>query len=465
MTRFPLRSLQLLLLGFALTAGQTAHAGTQDYAQQWPLQADAQNGAHLLTLPAEVYANTVRPDLRDIAAFNAADQEIPLAPWRDAAYTEQSWRPAEWLTIPASGKPGAVQPGDDLSLRLERDADGRLRKLDINTAAAGSNTQSGPPDLLLDTGNQAPDAIKLILAPEQQAPVQVEFDVLASDDLADWHTLAPRQRILLLDDNGLRIERLQVDLPLTRARYLRLHPTGAQAWPTLQGIELRHTAATLQQVPLQNLSLQAEPSTGANTQAGTFDYRSTGRYPITQFNVELGANQVSALEIQSRATADAPWRTVGGLTAFSLRQPGAEPATHSPQMLASNRDTYWRIVSRPALPQAPVLQLSYRPDRFLVLPQGDAPYILAAGSRRAERADYPIDGLLASGTIQRDAAMLPVASLGTLETAGGQRALTPAAADEINAGMRWQWVLWLVLVAGVALVVWITLRAMRTPQK
>lgn len=464
MTRFPLRSLRLILLGFALAAGQTAHAGPQDYAQQWPLQVDAQNGAHLLTLPPAVYDSTVRTDIRDMAAFNAAGQEIPLAPWRDAAYTEQSWRTADWLPIPVSSKPGAAPSGDDLSLRLERDADGRLRRLDIDTSATSSNTQGGPPDLLLDTGTQPPDALRLILATEQQGPVQVEFDVLASNDLAEWHMLAPRQRILLLDDNGLRVERLQIDLPVAQARYLRLQPTTAQAWPALQGIELRQTAATLQQVPMQQFSLQASPPAG-NTPAGTFEYRSAGHYPVTLFNVELGANQVSALEIQSRATADAPWRTVGGLTAFSLRQPGTAPATHAPQMLASNRDTYWRIVSRPALPQAPVLQLSYRPDRFVVLPQGDAPYVLAAGSRRAERADYPIDSLLASGTIQRDAAMLPVASLGIMETAGGQRALTPAAADEIEAGMRWQWVLWLVLVAGVALVIWITIRAFRTPQK
>ena len=46
--------------------------------------------------------------------------------------------------------------------------------------------------------------------------------VSASDDLADWQELGRGLPLVALDDNGLRIERLQLDFTASDARYLRL---------------------------------------------------------------------------------------------------------------------------------------------------------------------------------------------------------------------------------------------------
>ena len=56
--------------------------------------------------------------------------------------------------------------------------------------------------------------------------------------------------------------------------------------------------------------------------------------------------------------------------------------------------TLRRVRTSPPQARAPELHIGWVPDRFLLLTQGDPPYVLAAGSAQATRATYPLQAAL-----------------------------------------------------------------------
>ena len=118
------------------------------------------------------------------------------------------------------------------------------------------------------------------------------------------------------------------------------------------------------------------------------------------------------------------------------------------------RDREWQVSTQPALAQAPTLVLSYRPERFVMLAQGEGPYVLVGGSGRATREDYPVQAALAASSTAPQPA-----TLGARSEAGGPAALGP------ERGADWQrWVLWAVLAAGAGLVLVVSLKVLRQPK-
>jgi hypothetical protein len=111
-------------------------------------------------------------------------------------------------------------------------------------------------------------------------------------------------------------------------------------------------------------------------------------------------------------------------------------------------------VTLPPLTQAPTLVLGYQPDRFVMLAQGEGPFVLVAGSGRAAREDYPVQAALAASSTP------PLsATLGARSESGGAQALAP------KRGEDWQrWLLWAVLGLGAGLVLVVSLRVLRQPK-
>src|SRR5690606_28165354 len=100
------------------------------------------------------------------------------------------------------------------------------------------------------------------------------------------------------------------------------------------------------------------------------------------------ANSVAAAQIGAKNPGEDWWRPVANFAAFRLGS-GQDEVRHISPSIDPRRDREWRLTTQPALNKAPKLLLSYRPERFVLLAQGPAPYTLAAGSVRAERENYP----------------------------------------------------------------------------
>ena len=441
----------LLMLGL-LATGAAAAATPQDYAWQWPIETTGDAAAYVLELDAEVLANVTRSDLRDLAVFNAQGQAVPFAPWPPERKDEARREPLAWLHVPL---PAPGQP-DSLELRLERDADGRLLGLDLR-ADAGTPLPAQQHDLLVDRGEDEPPVLSRLhvqLGPQVDAapprPVNLRVRVSASDDLDRWETVGSGLPLVALKDNDLHIERLQLDIAPTRARYLRLAIEGEGHWPAIESLQAERLIAAGDGREWKTIELAGTPVEG---QPGTFAYASPAPVAVERLDVRLdGNNSVSAVAVNAREPGAEWWQVVAGFTAFRLGT-GADEVRHVAPDIGLHREREWQVASLPPLAAAPTLQLTYQPDRFVMLAQGNGPYVLVAGSARATREDYPVQAALAASSTPPQPA-----TLGARSESGGAQALGP------KRGEDWQrWVLWAVLAVGAGLVLVVSLRVLRHP--
>lgn len=444
-------SLPALLLATSLPVFAQAPA---DYQRAWPVQGASSEPALFVDLDAEVLGSVTRPDLRDLAAYNADGQPVPFAPLprREAARAVRE--NLRWLRVPPeSGTDGMATASDEL--RLVRDGDGRVREITVAPGAAPADGQ--PADLVVDLGEDAGPVSSITITPADAARggVQLRLAVSASGDLSYWRPLGQGLALVSLQDNGLRIERLDIRFEAAHERFLRLSLESGGDWPALAAITRERLEDAGEPAPRHDLLLAGEAVPG---EPGVFAYRTPAFVAIDRADVQLAQdNTVAAVTLEHRDGADAPWRQAAAFTAFRLGDGGA--ATHAAVDVAPTRDREWRLRTDPALPAAPLLWLQYSPDRFVLLAQGPGPYRVVAGSARATRPDYPVEAALGAARGDREDRWRPVvATLGTGEELGGAAALEPAR----NADWM-RWILWGVLALGAGLVLAVSLRVLRHP--
>jgi len=457
------RLVPVVLLSCALRVA-SANAPS-DYAYVFPIDttkssADADNSAWRVELTPEVYRWVQDGALRDIEIFNAAGQPVPLARITvEAAATEREHS----IALPALSLPALPSASaSDLRLVIDRDSDGRLRRID---AGEQSPAKASARDWLLDASGFDHPIDSLVLSWSAPASgVVARFAIETSDDLQGWRS-AGTATVLALEQQGARLERRDVTLGV-RAKYLRLHRLD-------DGVELVGLGALARSIERGRTtparawmiadavatSDRAEPPPPGITR---FDYALASALPVDTARVELANdNALAPITLLARASGRS-WNSLAQLTAFRLRQGDETIRNGDIDIRRNERLREFRIESRTPLANAPTLTLSYRPDSFVFLAEGDGPYSLAVGSVRARRADYPIDAALASlrATLGKDW-QPPVAAIGAAQASGGDAALQAPPAP-----LPWRrWVLWAILIGGALLVAGFALTLLRDGNK
>jgi len=427
----------------------------QQHAVQWPLQLEADAPAHRLTLTVEVYAQLTDPGLGDLEVLNAAGEPVPFGPVPPPALppSEPTSVSVPWFVLPPPPRGGTRD--DTLRLRVERDADGRLRQLDASVPDSASATAAAGHDLLLDLsalGDVAVDALQFDWT--RADDVSARFRVAGSDDLVGWNVLKPQAGLVDLQQGGHRLLRRDIELPATRHRYLLLSRLdgGAALQPTAVSARLADPARPAVD-PFAWLELDAP---GGSAEAG-WTYRLPGPMRVEQVQVALGsANSVADVQLFSRDDDDAPWRPRGQGIAFRVDDSGS-PIESDALTVHGVRDRQWRLLATPRLDRAPSLRVGHAPDQFVLLSRGDGPYRLVAGSADARRPAYPVERLLTEIGERRGGSewQLPSADLGPMQPFAGDAALVGA--------LPWQrWLLWGVLLSGAALVIGMVLKLVRS---
>lgn len=430
-----------------------------DFATAWPVQGD-DGGEGLLhfALTPEIYAQLARSDLADIAAFNAADEAVPLGPVALVLERASHTRPPTPVTVPMFVVPRATRDGVERpTLLIERDADGRLRRLDAELAPPA--TDDAAQDILLDLSALDAPVVALDLAIAADAGrVNARVDVEGSRDLSSWRGLVRDQAVVSLNENGVRLERLRLEFTATQLPYLRLRRIDGNRPLPLASVQAQRARRTAVPEPARASFTLA--GTVGGPMAGAWDYEGSGPFPIERAVVELAErNAIARVVIESRDDPGLPWRERARGTAFRI---GADDGIGAaPFDIAPVRDRHWRVRTDPAQSRAPTLSLAYRPDQFVLLAQGAPPYRLAVGSRRAVRPDYPLRAVLAEVQSRRgDGWLPPAATLGAPVVLSGEAALTPRPTPSEPASVG-TWILWGVLVAGAGLVVGMVLHLLR----
>lgn len=104
------------------------------------------------------------------------------------------------------------------------------------------------------------------------------------------------------------------------------------------------------------------------------------------------------------------------------------------------------------------LHVGWAPQRLVFLAQGEGPYTLAFGSASRQTTPLPLESLLSRlGPEARNRQLIRVAAVGAVHTLGGEQALRPVEAPPPYK----QWILWAVLLAGLAIMGWMALKLHR----
>ena len=356
--------------------------------------------------------------------FNAKGQPVPFAPWPSSSKDEARREPLAWLHVPLPAARPARQPR---TCAWSATA----------TAACAAWTCAPTParrcpaqqhDLLVDRGEDEPPVLSRLhvqLDPAALRPINLRVHVSASNDLDRWETLGSGLPLVALDDNGLRIERLQLDIAPTQARYLRLAIEGEGNWPAIESLQAERLIAAGDGREWKSIELTGMP---VADQPGTFAYTSPAPAAIERLDLRLdGTNSVSAVDVSAREPGSEWWQSVADFTAFRLGT-GKDEVRHVAPDVGLHREREWQVASRPALAQAPTLVLTYQPDRFVMLAQGEGPYVLVAGSGRAAREDYPVQAALAAASTPPQPA-----TLGARSESGGAAGPGPEARRRLAA--------------------------------
>jgi hypothetical protein len=444
----------LLALGILFVSCGVRAATADDYAFAWPLQTQGDSAAWQVELTPEVYAAIHSEDLRDVEIVNAAGESVPAAQraaQMGTAATNEVELPL--FELPVQSSAGATD--DSLHLLIERDAQGRLRRLDTNGSKAAATP--GMSDLIADASalQQSIDSLWLSWD-ETGRDATAQFSISGSDDLQQWRVLNANANVLAMRQNGNSLSRHQIALNGARAKYLRLHriDNGA-ALPDLHLRARTLGVANLLQPARVWVDARVQPApAGEQRTPPSFYYELPAALAGEALKLELASdNSLARVTLRSRAHAgDAnAWTARAEFTAFRLRQNDSTTSNDEIAIASNARAQEWRVDPVTPLDAAPTLRVAFRPDRFVFLAQGSGPYRLVAGSARTRRGDYPVDAALAQlrGKLGADW-QAPLAELGARVTLQGAAVYTPLP-PQVHRDWK-TWALWAVLVGAAALI-------------
>ncbi len=167
-------------------------------------------------------------------------------------------------------------------------------------------------------------------------------------------------------------------------------------------------------------------------------------------------NTVIAVDLQSRARPQDPWRGVSHAGFYRLKTAAGEQS-NGPIAIGANHDRYWR--AHTAAGGGPAhgsmtLQAFWTPSEIVFLARGNGPFQLAYGNAAAGNAEADLASIPAGIPVMRAAAGAP-------QILGGASRLTPAAAPF----PRKRALLWAILLAGVCILALMAYRLIKDGAK
>jgi hypothetical protein len=455
----------LLALLAAGSASLALALSPKDFARQWPVRAPcpaagpagagtACEGAFAVTLDESVYRQVRRADLGDLAAFNGDGAALPFGPMpAEYAAPPGQWRNAAWFPLPpaASAAGPASVEGEDLHLHVTRSKDGEL-SLD---ASLKHGPPGAPQDILVDVRERERVVEAITIEPQMDAAdFSLQVAVEASEDLQHWRTLVPAATLAHLRQDGQALLRSRIEFAPERTDYLRLRLLDGKSAIPLRTVKL----FVREPGPATAVQPRARIAADFVRQEGrAYVYRLPARVPVERVDVALGDdNAIASFSISAREPGEKYWGYVGQLEAFRLRAAGVQ-LDNEPLEVATTRRLEWRIESSTELARTPVLEFSYRPERWLLLTHGAGPYVVAAGSNSKRGGEFPLSALLGQvrGKFGRDW-QPPAAALEAMQTAGGEAALSAYDAES-----KRTWLLWAVLLIAAVVIIAMVLRLLK----
>lgn len=452
MQRLCLSLLCGLLLPGPISAKDLAR---EDFAYGFTVEPAGEGAILELNLPEEVYRRVTRPDLGDLRVFNQAGDTIPHALRRPKAETAEAPEPVALPFFPVYARAEEAHGGR--ALRIITDEKGSI--LDATSEAIASDETDRVSAYLVDaTGlERAPEQLRLGWEHEVWTGFAVTVDVQYSDDLSRWHTLVHDASFADLRAGGAVLRHDEIELPERKLKYLRI------SWPyTLRDVRLTEIRAFFSPAdkPLEKRWVRVAGVSDADNE-DAYEFDSGGFWPVDRARLTFSTrNVVLQGSLASRAPNAERWNYRHMGTFYTLEHDGTQLESEQATFVTTS-DRYWRFESkdlRSVSVDTPLtLELGWTPHVLTVVAQGDPPYTVAFGSAAAESAAESVESLLGSISGDQEAALVSSATASDMFTLGGIDKLKPPPPP-----LPWkEWLLWAVLVLGVAVLAWMVWRLLQ----
>lgn len=455
-----------LLAAAALAAPACAEDAAYRYSAPIELQQDAPFVQ--LPLPASAYGRSLRTDLQDLRIVDSRGERVPfavLAPRAGRPQMTKQQRDAQLYALPARPAAGAAWPSP-VEVTVEGE---RISVKRRHGPGEGASTDAGAaPGWLFDLGEREPrdpPPRQLRLQWSGPAVFSATFDLETSDDLRQWRPAGSGQVMALASAAG-PLTQPGIMLPESPTRFVRLVWADAGTAPALTGATVvaeQRQSVALDAPTLLVLSPGAEPAGKASSaedarRALHFDLG--GVLPLVQLDLQLPpGTRVVPVRVQARASADEAWRELAQAVFYRLERGAAVSASPALSLQATVR--YLRVIpdERAAALDATQTRLAVQAQlaSLVFAAQGQPPFSLLAGAGKAQGSALPIGTLVPALDDERP--RFGKAALGAWSEV--EVVARRAESAQRLARMR-PWLLWAVLLAGVAglgFMVWRLLRS------
>jgi hypothetical protein len=422
-----------------------------------------------LPLPADAYARSRQPELRDLRIVDARGERVPFA-WLPprAADTQaiESARDAVLYPLPA-------RPLADGSWRAPIDVVVEGDRISVKRLAQrGRSAEPGVRSAgwLFDLGERKPtDPVPQQLRLVWSSPNEFSaaFDIATSDDLRSWRAAGVGQVLALQSSSG-PLTQPNVMLPSSPGRFVRLVWADAATAPALSAarvVTTRHDTVARDAPTELVLVPKPAPANGATPGAAdgaarALDVDLGGALPVVGIDLQWAAGtQVAPVRLQGRSRPDEAWHELGSAVFYRLERQGS--VSHSPTVALHATLRYVRVIpderAAALVPAQTRVRVQAQLARLVFPAQGEAPYRLQVGSADPLAGALPIGTLVPALDDERG-------RFGAAGLADWVEVSAVARRDEARqreAALR-PWLLWAVLIAGVAGLAFMVWRLTRT---
>jgi len=445
---------RLALLLPSLLVHVAAAQVPRDFAYGIPLSTEGDSAFYQVELPPAVYAGAVRGDLGDLRVFNADRAVVSFAMVPRSASTREKNTPIDLPLFPLR----VEQPETDLSglaLTLDRTGSGGTM-LSLKTRDGAPVAGDRLIGYVLDTSALGEPLVALT-ANWSTLPrgVGVRVRLEASDDLTNWRMVVSDVPLIDLEYEGRHLRRDRLEMPATKAKYLRLSWGASQPPLNLAGVTGEFVARTVEP-PIQWTEVGGVAVPGHK---GDYEFDLNAAFPVERVAIALPEqNSVVPAQLSARAQPQDSWRVIASNVLYRLRQGDGE--VNSPPLVVNGAALrYWRLHVDPNAgglgAGMPLLRAGWLPQHIVFAARGSGPFVLAYGNSTALSNALPIQTLVPGYDTPAAPAIAVARPQSTnVEALGGAERLT----RPIDAK---RWLLWSTLVLGVVALGWMAWRLSR----
>ncbi|GKX56927.1 membrane protein [Leminorella grimontii] len=435
----------------------------QDFYQGAQLSTPASAPFYRLSLPDRVYSETAWSDLRDVRVFNHTGQAVTFT--LEPLSLEKTERYELSLKVfPLQATANKANENGSEGKVVLKSADG----IEVTLRPGAEQRAMGVTYLLKADGAQPPregDGFEQITLDwnKSAANWQAKVSVYGSRDLKNWRPRATDAPLmdLLSGDDRLLLNHIDIDNNYSSRddRYwlVVVNAEGQNALPTLNKAQavsvIKHSDAQTLDVPFGV----------EKASKNEVVYQLKHPQPLSTLSVVPAQNNtVLPVSIEYRSTAEGEWRPLAHAAIYRLESADGYRISDSlPLNKMMVQSVRIKAVSGSWGEAPPEVKGERERVEVIFNAQGNPPYLLTWGAKIAPSASVEI-GTLIPYTVMPKSGIesLYTAEVGPTVTLGGESRLTAESAAEASA--RWQtWLLWGLLIAGVAGLGVITLKLVR----